>query len=116
MHTDRQREAVERGARKLDEVMPGWERTIRRAMTEGYFDMSAWEKCVAGTLELVSQSNPMEDADDLGVYIQLNGTKLSSVYDAEHYGFLPLDGDEELNAWEELDGLWREQVQQRVST
>jgi len=109
-----QRKNVERGAALLDKKVPGWEKTVRTAMTAGYFNMERWDSCMAGTLELVRSATPdeMESAyesdDGLGLVIQLNGTSLTTVAEARRYGFFA-----EGCYWDELDALWREQVEKR---
>jgi hypothetical protein len=114
-------EAVEQGAAFLDVLRPGWEKTVRGAITDGLFSMREWDACVAGTLELYNTSGRE-------ARISFNGLSFPA-YDNEPrwLGFLPLEqdddewgvdhheDDEEVeDKYRKLDRLWREQVERRL--
>src|SRR5262245_18373025 len=111
-----QRSHVELGAALLDEKRPGWAGEIRGAMTRGLFDMASWESCVAGTLEMVRINEGQLE-------IRLNGTRLVVDAEFDRYGFVAgryyYRSERSISdyaAWEDLDELWREQVDKRLDS
>jgi hypothetical protein len=114
-------QAVEQGAAFLDVMRPGWEKTVRGAMTEGLFSMRTWDACVAGTLELFRRGSTGR------AMIAFNGLSFPA-YDKEPrwLGFLPLENEDDDEEWDidheepgedeyrKLDRLWREQVERRL--
>lgn len=108
-------EAVAQGAALLDKYQPGWETTVRGAMTAGLFEMSAWESCMVGTLEMLQPRETLEDMDRIvfnGFGIPAHGLE------ARWVGFLPLERDDDEDSDDDyfgrLDGLWRAQVEKRT--
>lgn len=107
-------EAVERGAALLDQKVPGWENKIQKAIFNGTFDITNWDHCVVGTLELVSRESGNRNGT-LGFGIALNGTVIVDYSEAEEYGFtLRDDISESGEAWDLLASLWEDQVVRRV--
>jgi hypothetical protein len=114
-------EAVEQGAAFLDMLRPGWEKTVRGAMTEGLFSMRTWDACMAGTLELYDDSENRAK-------ISFNGLSfLAYSNEVRWIGFLPLEDDDDEwgvdhdedeeeveDEYRKLDRLWREQVDHRL--
>lgn len=108
--------AVAQGAALLDEHRPGWERTVRGAMTAGLFEMSAWESCMVGTLELVKVDPQIQLVTPVDM-IAFNGLSISAYGDeARWIGFMPLktEWDTPRDWWSTLDRLWRAEVEKRT--
>jgi hypothetical protein len=99
-------EAVARGAAKLDETIPDWFQRVHGAMTRGYFYMSRWDACIAGTLELVSYN-----AQDQ-VVITFNGEQLVGYDEALEYGFVTTG--EKHGDWDTLESYWRGEITKRL--
>jgi hypothetical protein len=105
------KERVEKGATLLDEHIPDWYTRVHSAMTAGYFNMNNWDRCVAGTLEIVR----MGYRD--GPIISFNGTKLVGYREAEEYGFVAgVVEDAHNDAWEQLEACWKEEVRKRLKS
>lgn len=109
---DTAEEAVEQGARLLDEHRPGWENTISDAIEAGEFDMSCWNHCVVGTLELFDPDEWWADRKACRVRVgdldfDASGRESSWV------GFTRLPGSDD-DALFALEYMWRQQVRRRV--
>lgn len=109
------RRRVQRGAKLLDQTIPDWPKKLARAMFAGRFQMSNWDRCVAGTLEAVRSYQGNKDK----LVLAFNGTEIVGLEKAISHGFFmqedgfdenSIDGD----GYEVLGALWREEVEQRL--
>lgn len=99
-------QCVERGAKLLDEKLPGWADTVQGKMTDGLFDMTMWDTCIVGSLELAWVT------DERRTYFTFNGTRIAAYgKEAEDYGF-NIHGS---GSWENLDEAWRRAVAARTT-
>jgi hypothetical protein len=102
-------ERVERGAKLLDEHVEGWADEVQGAILDGLFDMSNWDSCVVGQLELQLRSQ------GVGPEIYFNGTKVGRWVDASDHGFtLGDDMRGGRDEWDALEWLWVERVRERT--
>jgi hypothetical protein len=104
---------VDHGALTLDEHREGWHNTVRGAMTAGLFNMTQWERCMVGTLEMAKY--------DDGIHmIVFNGLAIS-LHEAPEYGFdvpmsmAPNDDSDYARGFNALDAMWRVEVDLRVA-
>lgn len=105
-------DAVAQGARLLDEKRPGWEHTVRGSVLRGEFNISSWETCIAGTLEL--WNSPSYDGDKPTQWISFNGLKFHVDDDQAIWVGFTLGSYAEDVDWDELDALWMAEVDQRI--
>lgn len=109
--------SVDRGAEKLDEVMPDWHIKIGKSMTEGLFNIENWQHCIAGTLEIVELESGFWHIP----VITLNGTILSGLKEAAEYGFVVSDANYDeadgfgIDIYRYLDRCWRRKIKERIN-
>lgn len=107
--TDKMEERVERGAKLLDDHVEGWAYEVQGAILDGLFDMTNWDSCVVGQLELQIRNYYG------GPEIYFNGTRVGHWVDAARHGFTIGDDIPSGEAqWERLQRLWVEQVRERT--
>jgi hypothetical protein len=118
---------VERGAALLDEKVPGWAAKVNSGILDGMFDMSKWEHCVCGQLELLKIATVVIHGEEVErSVISFNGEAISRYIRNDANSIVALgfalsedDSDEDTYLpmsvrYQKLEELWRLEVAKRL--